>query len=159
MLVVEHRLPVPTCRVDHPEPESSIGERNDLVAPARPTRVTARVRDDHDLELETLGAVDGEQANGSGAFFLCDRFELLRSQRLLVLDEAHERGEICSSNRLVLAGEPAELPQVGKPPCAVPTGEDREVVVVLGEDLLAEALEPCSRSHPAETLVALEECA
>src|SRR4249919_237188 len=51
VLVVEHRLPVSARRMNHPESEPSVGERNDLVAPARTAGVTPRVRDDHDLEL------------------------------------------------------------------------------------------------------------
>ena len=141
----------------HPEPEAAVRERDDLVAAARPADVAPRVRDDHDLELEPLRGVDREQAHGVRALLLGDRLELLRAERLLLADEADEAREVAPADRLVLAREPAELAQVREPPRAVPAREHGEVVVVLGEDLLAEALEPDARRRRDEPLVALAE--
>ena len=143
--------------MDHPEPEAAVRERDDLVAAALPARVATRVGDDDDLELEALRAVDREQAHGVRSLLLGERLELLRPERLLVLDEADEGGEIGAADRLVFAREPPELAQVREPTGTVPAREDREVVVVLREDLLADPLEPRARRHTDEPLVPLAE--
>ena len=132
----------------HPEAEAPVGERDDLVAAARPAGVAPRVGDDDDLELEPLRGVDREQPNGVGALLLRHRLELLRAERLLLADEADEALDVGAAQRLVLAREPPELAQVREPPRAVPAREHGEVVVVLGEDLLAEPLEPDARATP-----------
>ena len=157
LLEAEHRPPVTARRVHHPEPEPPVGERNDLVAAARSADVAPGVRDDHDLELEALRRVDREQAHRVGALFLGDGLELLRAERILLADEADEAREVAPADRLVLPREAAELAEIREAPCAVPAREHGEVVVVLGEDLLAEALEPDSRRSLDEPLVALAE--
>ena len=86
--------------------------------------------------------MDREQAHGVRSLLLGERLELLRPQRLLVLDEADEGGEIGAADRLVFAREPPELAQVREPTGTIRAREDREVVVVLREDLLADPLEP-----------------
>ena len=143
--------------MDHPETEPAVRERDDLVAASRPTRVATRVRDDDDLELEALRTVDGEKADRVRALLLGERLDLLGAERLLVVHEADERREIGAADCLVLPREPPNLPQVREPARTVPAREDRQVVVVLREDLLAEPLEPCARRHTNEPLVALEE--
>ena len=143
--------------MNHAKAEPAVRERDDLVGAARPARVAPGVGDDDDLELEALCAMDREQPNGARALLLGDRFELLRAERLLLADEPHEPREIGAANRLVLASEPAELAQVREAPRPVPAREHCEVVVVLGENALAERLEPDSGGLPDESPVALEE--
>ena len=145
--------------MDHPEAEAAVRERDDLVPTPLTSGVASCVGDDHDLELEALRAVDREQADRVGPLLLGERLELLRAERLLVLDEAHEGGEVGAADGLVLPREAPELPQVREPARSVPARENREVVVVLGEDLLAQPLEPGARGQSDEALVALEECA
>ena len=142
-LVAEHRLAglrASGCTIRNPKRPSESATISSR--PARPADVAPRVRDDHDLELEPLRGVDREQPNRAGALLLGDRFELLRAERLLLADEADEPGDVGAANRLVVAREPTELAQVREAARAVPAREDGEVVVVLGEDPLAERLEP-----------------
>ena len=101
--------------------------------------------------------MDREQADGIRALLLGDRLELLRPERVLLADEADEAREVASADRLVLPREAAELAQVRESTRAVPAREHREVVVVLGEDLLAESLETDARRRAHEPLVALPE--
>jgi hypothetical protein len=77
--------------MNHPEPEATIGERDDLVASARAARVAPGVRDDHDLELEPLRPMDREQADGIGTLLLRDGLELLRPQTLTRADARTSR--------------------------------------------------------------------
>ena len=98
-----------------------------------------------------------QQAHGIRALLLRDRLELLGSQRILLADEADEAGKVRAANRLVLARQAAELAQVREPARAVPAGEHCEVVVVLGEDLLAQPLEAHAGRCRDEPVVALEE--
>ena len=143
--------------MDHPEAEAAVRERDDLVAASLPTGIAARVRDDDDLELETLRTVDGEKADSVRALLLGERLDLPGTERLLVVHEADERREIGAADRLVLPREPPQLPQVREAARTVPAREDRQVVVVLREDLLAKPLEPRARRHTNEPLVALQE--
>ena len=69
----------------------------------------------------------------------------------------HEPREIGAPNRLVLASQPAELAEVCEAPRPVPAREHCEVVVVRGENALAERFEPDSRGLSDESPVALEE--
>ncbi len=66
-------------------------------------------------------------------------------------------GKVGAADRLVLTSEPAQLSEVREPARAVPAGEHRQVVVVLGEDLLAQSFKPHSRRCRDEPVVALEE--
>ena len=81
-----------------------------------------------------------------------------RAERVLLSDEADESRKICAANRLVLTCETAELAEVGEPTRPVPAGEHREVVVVLGQNLLAESLEAHSGGGCDEAIVPLEKC-
>ena len=74
--------------------------------------------------------MDSQQPNGTRALLLRDGLELLRAERLLVAEEAHEPGDVGAANGFVLARKPAELPEVREPARAIPTSEYREVVVV-----------------------------
>ena len=121
----------------HAEPEPAVRERDDLVRPARATGVAPRVRDDHDLELETLCAVDRQQPHRTPALLLGHRLELLRAERVLLADESDEPGDVGAADRLVLTCQATELAQIREATRAVPAREDGEVVVVLGDDLLA----------------------
>ena len=129
--------------MDHPEAEAPVGERDDLVGAARAADVAAGVGDDHDLELETLRGVDREQPDGVGALLLGDGLELLRAERLLLADEADEARDVGAAERLVRRGRAApSLRRFANRRRAVPARENGEVVVVLGDDLLAQPLEP-----------------
>ena len=156
LLEVEDRSPLAVRRVHHAEPEASVGERDDLASAARPADVSSGVGNDHDLELETLCTVDREQAHGIRSLFLRDRFELPRTERVLLADETDEAGKVGAADRLVLTGEATELPQVRESARAVPAGENRQVVVVLGEDLLAQPFETHTGRCCDEPVVSLE---
>ena len=127
----------PRRRMHHPEPEPAVRERDDLVRPARATDVTPRVRHDHDLELETLCAVDRQEPDRATALLLGHCLELLRAERVLLADELDEPGDVGAADRLVVTCEATELAEVREATRAVPAREDGEVVVVLGDDLLA----------------------
>jgi hypothetical protein len=152
----ENALASPARRVHHPKTEASVGERDDLVRAVRAAGVAPRVRDDHDLELETFRSVNREEANRSAPLLLGDCLELLRPQRVLLPHETHEPLDVGAPDSLVVAGEPSELAHVGEAACAVPARQDGEVVVVLGDDSLAQLLEPDAVRRAHETLVALE---
>ncbi len=65
--------------------------------------------------------------------------------------------DVRAAQLLVGAREPHQLAQVRVAPLAVPAGEHREVVVVSGDDLLAEPLEARARRRGDEPLVPLLE--
>ena len=159
LLEAEHRAAVAVRGVHHPEAEAAVGERDDLVPASGAARVPARVGHDHDLELEPLRTVNGQEANGVRALLFGDCLELPGSEHLLVADEADEAADVTAADRLVLAGEPAELAQVREPPRPVPASEHGQVVVVLGEHLLAQPLEAEPGGDAHEPLVALAESA
>ena len=120
------------------EAEATVGEGEDVRSrrPAPP-----RVRDDDDLELEALGRVDREQSNRVGALLLRDGVRLLRADRLLAGDEPYEPLEVGAPELFVRSRETRELAEVRVAPVPIAPGENREVVVVLGDDPLAEELE------------------
>ena len=157
LLEAEDGLSVSAGRVHHAEAKTTVGERDDLVRPARPAGVAPRVGDDDDLELEPLGGVDRQQSHRSAALLLGDGLELPRAQRILVADEADESLDVGAPYRLVVARESSELADVREAAGAVPAGEHGQVVVVLRDDALAELLESDPRSRAHETFVALEE--
>ena len=99
--------------------------------------------------------MDGEEPHRVGSLLLGERLQLLRAERALIAHEAHEPAQVCAPHGLVLACEPAELPQVREAPGAVPARQNRQVVVVLGDDLLAELLQPETRGGTREPLVPL----
>src|SRR5918993_5588750 len=115
------------------EAEPAVGKGED-VRDGRPA--STRVRDDDDLELEALGRVDRQQANGVRALLLRDRVRLLRADRLLAGDEPHEALEVGAAELLVRSGEARQLAEIRIAPLPVVPGENREVVVVLGDDPL-----------------------
>ena len=103
--------------------------------------------------------MDREQTDGVGALLLGDRLELPGADRLLLRDEPDEAFDVGPAKLLVRTGEPRELPQVRVTPAPVPLREHREVVVVLGDDLLTQPLEGEPRQRLNEPLVALPESA
>ena len=98
-----------------------------------------------------------QQPDGVGALLLRHGVALRRADRLLLLDEADEALDIRAAQLLVRAGEPRELAQVRVAPAAVPLREHGEVVIVVGDDPLAEALEREPRRRLGEPVVALPE--
>ena len=140
VLVVEHAVPLARDRVGDAEAEAAVGEAEDLVG-GRRVAVAPGVGDDDDLELEPLRRVDREQPHGVGALLLRDRVALGGADRLLLLDEADEALDVGAAQLLVRAREPRELAQVRVAAPAVPLREHGEVVVVVGDDPLAEPLE------------------
>ena len=101
--------------------------------------------------------MDREQPNGVCSLLLGHRLELARADRLLLGDETHESLDVRPAQLLVRPRQPRELAHVRVAPAAVPLGEHREVVVVLGDDLLAETLEREPRREPCQPVVALTE--
>ena len=101
--------------------------------------------------------MDRQQPDRVRALLLGDRLELRRADGLLLLHEADEPGHVRPAELLVRACEPPELAQVRVAAAPVPLGEDGQVVVVLGEDALAEALEREPRHRLDEALVPLQE--
>ena len=145
LVVAEDGLALTGGRVDDLEAEAPVGEREDLVGRRRPAEIAARVGDDDDLELEPLRGVDRQEAHGVGALFLGHRLELRGAEGLLVAQEADEALQIAAAHLLVGAREPHQLAEVRVPAAAVPAREHREVVVVAGDDELAEPLERRTR--------------
>ena len=138
------------------EAEPAVRQREDLVGRGR-RPVAAGVCDDDDLELQPLRRVDREQADGVAALLLSHGLELACAQRLLVAHEGDEPFDVGAAQLLVGTGEAGQLAEVGVPAPAVPAREDREVVVVLGEDALAQALQRESRQRGRQAVVALAE--
>src|SRR4029453_4667129 len=68
--------------------------------------------------------------------------------RLLVTHEPEEAFDVAPAQLLVGAREPRQLADVGVAPAPVPLGEPGRGVVVLDQDLLAQALE----RHPGRDL-------
>ena len=85
--------------------------------------------------------MDRQQSHRVGAFLLRCGLELARTDRLLVAHETHEPFDVRSAQLLVRAREPRELAEVRIAAAAVPLREHRQVVIVLGDDSLAQALE------------------
>ena len=156
VLVAEHAVPLPRHRVGDPEAEAAVGKAEDLVG-RRCVPVPTGVRDDDHLELEPLRSVDREQAHGIRALLHGDRVTLGRSDRLLLFDEANEALEIRAAQLLVRARDPRQLAQICIPPPPVPLGEYGEVVVVVGDDPLAESFEGKARRGLDQPVVALPE--
>jgi hypothetical protein len=155
-LPVERALARAGDRVGDPEAEASVGQGEDLVE-CRRGAVATGVGDDHDLELQPLRGMDRQQADCVSSLLLGHRLQLLGSDRFLLEDEANEALDVGAPELLVRSGEPGELAHVGVAPLAVPLGEHREVVVVLGDERLTEALERKPAGGGDEPLVALLE--
>jgi hypothetical protein len=101
--------------------------------------------------------VDRQQPDDVRSLLLGNRLELRRADRVLLGDEAHEALHVRAAQLLVRAREPRQLPQVGVAPPPVPLRQHGEVVVVLGDDSLAEPLERERRRLRREPTVALAE--
>ena len=102
--------------------------------------------------------MDGEEPHRVGVLLLGHGLELARAHRFLIADEADEALDVAAAQVLVGAGEARELAHVGVAPPPVPLGEHGEVVVVVGDDPLAELLEREPGRGAGEPLEALEEC-
>ena len=139
------------------KPKLPSGRTRISFADGRADAVAPGVGDDHDLELEPLRRMDRQQADRVGALLLGDRLELGRADRLLVADHVDEPRDVRAAQLLVRAREAHQLAQVRVAALAVPAREHREVVVVRGDDLLAESLEAGARRRGDEPLVALLE--
>ncbi len=116
LLEVEDRVPIASGGMHHAKPEASVGERHDLVRPARPADVAPGIRDDDYLELEALRGMDRQQADGASTLLDRDGLELLRAERVLLADEPYEAREVRTSDRLVVAREAPQLAEVRKTP-------------------------------------------
>ena len=149
-------MPLARDRVGDAEPEAAVRETEDLVGRRR-VAVTPGVGDDDDLELEPLGGVDRQQPHRVGSLLLRDRVALGGADGLLLPDEADEALDIRAAQLLVGAGEARELAEVRVAAPAVPLREDGQVVVVVGDDPLAEPLEREARRGGGEPLVTLPE--
>ncbi len=101
--------------------------------------------------------MDRQQADRVRAFFLGHRLELRCADCLLVADELDEALDVGAAQLLIRACEPHQLAQVRVPALAVPLREHGQVVVVRGDDLLAEALERLARGRRCKALVTLLE--
>ena len=155
-VVAERRVALAGRRIRDPEAEAPVGEAEDLVG-GRRVAVAARVGDDDDLELEPLGGVDRQQADGVPTLLLGDGVPLDGAHRLLLADEADEALDVGPAQLLVGTGEPRELAQVRVATAPVPLREHGEVVVVVGDDPLAQALEREARGRLRQPVVALPE--
>ena len=98
-----------------------------------------------------------QETNRVARLLVRDRLRLLDADRLLGGDEAHESLEVRAAQLLVRAGEPAELAQIRVSAPSVPARQHREVVVVLRDDPVAEALEPGAGRDAKKPFVALPE--
>ena len=101
--------------------------------------------------------MDGEKPHGVAVLLLGHGLQLPCADGLLLAHEAHEALDVAAAQLLVGAGEPGELAHVRVAAPAVPAGEHGQVVVVVGDDPLAELLEREPVRGLAEPLVALEE--
>ena len=119
--------------------------------------VATRVRDDDDLEFQTLRRVDGEQPDSVSALFLRHRLQLARADRFLVAHEPYESFHVGAAQFLVRARKSRELAQVRVAAAAVPAREHGKVVVVLGDDPLAQPLEGETRQRGSQAVIALPE--
>ena len=154
-LVVAARPAALACRrMCDLEAEPPVREREDLVGRGR-LAIAPRVGDDDDLELESLCGMDRQQPDRVAAFLLGNGFELARPHRLLLGDEADEALDVRAAQLLVGTCETRELAQVRVAAAAVPVREHREVVVVLGDDPLAEQFQRELRREHGEPVEAL----
>src|SRR6187397_2109252 len=101
--------------------------------------------------------MDREEPDSVASLFLCDGLTLPGPGRLLVRDEGKEPLDVGTAELLVRAGEPRELAEIGVAAAAVPPREHGEVVIVLGDDALAEALKTGGGGRAHEPVVALAE--
>ena len=101
--------------------------------------------------------MDREQPDRIAALLLRDGLALARAGGLLIGDEAEETLDVGAAELLVGACEPRQLAQVRIAAAAVPARENGQVVVVLGDDPLAEALEAGGGRCANEPVVALAE--
>ena len=143
-------------RIGDAKAEPTVRKGEDLVRRRR-CLVPSGVGHDDDLELESLRSVDRQQANRVASLLLGDGLELARADRLLVADEPHEPFDIRPAELFVRPREPGELAEIRVTAPAVPTREHGQVVVVLREDPLAQALEREARERSGQPFVPLAE--
>src|SRR5207237_7684489 len=86
------------------------------------------------------------------------RLELFRPGLVVLADEADEAFDVGASQLFVRACEPCQLAQVRIAAPPVPLREDGKVVVVRGDDLLAEPLQRERARGGDKALEALAEC-
>src|SRR5436189_1816922 len=99
--------------------------------------------------------MDGEEPNSVRTLLFGDRLELSRPERLLLGDEANEALDVGAAQLLVRTCETGELAHVGVATASIPLGERGEVVVMLGDDRLEQALEGERGCQTSQALVAL----
>ena len=143
-------------RVGDAEAEAAVGEAEDLVGRRR-VAIAARIGDDDDLELEPFRRMDRQQPDRVGSLLLGHGVALGRADRLLLLDEADEALDVGAAQLLVRPREPRQLAEVRVAPAAVPLREHGEVIVVVGDDPLAETLQREPWRRLREPVVALSE--
>ena len=97
--------------------------------------------------------MDREKPHRVGVLLLGNRLELTGTDGLLLADEADEALDVAAPQLLVGAREARELAHVRVAAPAVPLREHGEVVVVVGDDPLAELLqrEPGSQPPPSRS--------
>ena len=115
--------------------------RQMISSPRERRPVAARVGDDDDAELEALRRMDREQPHRVAPLLLGERLRLVRARRLSVEDEADEPLDVAAAKSFVRAREPTELPEIRVTATPVVLSKHREVVVVLGHDLVDQPLE------------------
>jgi hypothetical protein len=101
--------------------------------------------------------VDRQQPDHVGVLLLGHCLELLRPGLALLADEADEALDVGAAQLLVRARQARELAQVRVAAASIPLREHGEVVVVRGDDFLAEPLERESPRGGDEPLEALAE--
>ena len=141
-------------RIGNAEPEAPIRQAEDLLGRRAP-RASPRVTDNDDSEFETLCRMDRQEPDGLSSLLLRHRLDFPGTCLLLVANEADEALEVGATKLLIRPCEPRQLPEVRVSPLPVPAREHCEVVVVLGDDPLAQALEPDRSRERNESLVAL----
>ena len=115
--------------------------RDEHVGQAASGALPALVGQDDHVELESLGGMHRHEDDRVAALLGDRGLALPRGQRGLLVTEADEALEVGAAHRLELGREPGELAEVGVAAVAVGHREAREVVVVLGDDQLAQPLE------------------
>ena len=96
-----------------------------------------------------------QEADGVAILLLGYGLQLACTDRFLLAYEADEALDVGPAQLFVGTREAGQLAHVGVAPAAVPLSERGEVVVVLGDDRLQQALERQRGREPRETLEAL----
>ena len=115
--------------------------RDEHVGQAASGALPALVGQDDHVELEPLGGVHRHEDDRVAALLGDRGLALPRGQRGLLVTEPDEALEVRAAHGLELGREPRELAEVGVAAVAVGHREAGQVVVVLGDDQLAQPLE------------------